>query len=80
MTEEAKKQKKRSCSTGQLKLLPYNKCILCNNSVSLYLSNSTLARKTYSHSDNKSAHDLKKRLLETAEKRIRIDPGDTWTI
>ena len=30
--------------------------------------------------DNKSADDLKKRLLEIAEKRIRIDPGDTWDI
>ena len=79
--EEAKKKKKRSCSTGQLKLLPYkNKCILCNNPVSLYLNNSSLARKTYSQPDNKSADDLKKRLLETAEKQIRIDPGDTWVI
>ena len=79
--EEARKQKKRSCSTGQLKLLPYkNKCILCNNPVSLYLNNSSLARKTYSRPDNKSADDLKKRLLETAEKRIRIDPEDTWAI
>ena len=65
--EEAKKQKKQSCSTGQLKLLPYkNKCILCNNPASLYLNNSSLARKTYSRPDNKSADDLKKRLLETA--------------
>ena len=32
--EEAKKQKKRSCSTGQLKLLSLkNKCILCNNPI-----------------------------------------------
>ena len=30
--------------------------------------------------DNKSADDLKKRLLEIAEKRIRIDLGDTWDI
>ena len=76
--EKAKKHKKRSCSTGQLKLLPYkNKCILCNNPVSLYLNKSSPARKTYSRPDNKSADDLKKRLLETAEKRIRIDPGDT---
>ena len=30
--------------------------------------------------DNTSADDLKKRLLEIAEKRIRIDPGDTWDI
>ena len=30
--------------------------------------------------DTKSADDLKKRLLEIAEKRIRIDPGDTWDI
>ena len=79
--EEAKKQKRRSCSTGQLKLLPSkNKCILCNNLVSLYLNNSSLARKTYSRTDNKSADDLKKRLLEIAEKRVRIDPGDTWDI
>ena len=76
--EKAKKHKKRSCSTGQLKLPPYkNKCILCNNPVSLYLNKSSPARKTYSRPDNKSADDLKKRLLETAEKRIRIDPGDT---
>ena len=52
--EEAKKQKKRSCSTGQLKLLPYkNMCILCSSPVSLYLNNSSLARKTYSRPDNK---------------------------
>ena len=79
--EEAKKQKKRSCNTGQLKLLPYKKkCILCDNPVSLYLNNSSLARKTYSQPDNKSADNLKKRLLETTEKRIHIDPGDTWAI
>ena len=79
--EEAKKQKKRSFSTGQWKLLPYkNKWILCNNPVSLYRNNSSLARKTYCRPDNKNADDLKKRLLETAEKRIRIDTGDTWTI
>ena len=58
--EQAKKQKKRSCSTGQIKLLPYkNKCILCNNPVSLYLNNSSLARRTYSRPDNKSADDRK---------------------
>ena len=79
--EEEKKQKKRSCSSGQLKLLPYkNKCIICNNPVSLYLNNSLLVRKAYSRPDNKSADDLKMRLLETAEKRICIDPGGTWTI
>ena len=79
--EEAKKQKKRSYSTGPLKLPPYkNKCILCNNPVSLYLNNSSLARKTYSWPDNKSADVLKKKLLETAEKRMSIDPGDTWAI
>ena len=79
--EEANKQKKLSCNTGQLKLLPYNsKCILCSNPISLYLNNSSIARKTYSRPDNKSADDLKKRLLETAEKRIRIDAGDTWAI
>ena len=78
---EAKKQKKRYCSTGQLKLLPYkSKCILCSNPVSLYLNNSSLARKTYSCLDNKSADDLKKRLLETAEKQVRIDPGGTRAI
>ena len=43
-------------------------------------NNSSLARKTYSRPDNKSADDLKKRLLETAEKQIRIDSGDTWAI
>ena len=76
--EEAKKQKKRSCSAGQLKLLPYkNKCIFRNNPTSLYLNNSSLVRKTYSQPDNESADDLKTRLLETKEKRIRIDPGDT---
>ena len=35
---------------------------------------------SYSRPDNKSADDLKKRLLETAEKRIRIDPGNTRAI
>ena len=61
--EEAKKQKKRSCSTSQLNVLPYeNKCILCNNPVSLYLNNSSLARKTYNLLDNKSTDDLKKKL------------------
>ena len=54
--------------------------MLCNSPVLLDLSNSSLARKTYSRPDNKSADDLKKRLLETAEKRIRIDPGHTWAI
>ena len=74
--EEAKKQKKRPCSTGELKLLPYkNKCILWNNPVSLYLNNSSLARKTYSRPDKKNAADLKKRLLETPEKRIHIHLG-----
>ena len=44
--EDAKKQKKRSCSTGQLKLFPYKgKCILCNNPVSLYLNNSSLDKR-----------------------------------
>ena len=43
-------------------------------------NNSSLARKTYSRPDNKNADDLKKRLLETAEKQIRIDPGNTWAI
>ena len=79
--EEVKKQKKWSCSTGQLKILPYsNKCMLCNNPVSLYLNNSSLARKTYCRPDNESANDLTKRLLETAEKRIRINPEDTWAV
>ena len=69
--EEAKK--KRSCSTGQLKLLPYkNKCILCNNPVSLYLNNLSLAKKTSSQPGNKGADDLKKGLLEAAEKRMRL--------
>ena len=81
IAKKAKKQKERSCSSGQLKLLSYKKkCILCNNLVSQYLKNSSLARRTYSQPDNKSPDDLKKRLLKTAEKRIRIDPGDTWTI
>ena len=40
-------------------------------------NNSSLARETYSRFDNKSADDLKKRLLETAEKQIRIDDEDT---
>ena len=41
----SEEREKRSCSTGQLKLLPYkNKCIICNNPVSLYLNNSSLAR------------------------------------
>ena len=40
-------------------------------------NNSSPARETYSRFDNKSADDLKKRLLETAEKQIRIDDGDT---
>ena len=46
----------------------------------IFNNNSSLARKTYSRSDNKSADDLKKRLLETAEKRICIDPGDIQII
>ena len=54
--------------------------MLCNNPVSLYLNNSSLARKTYCRPDNESANDLTKRLLETAEKRIRINPEDTWAI
>ena len=73
--KQKKKQKKRLCSTGQLKLLPcMNKCIFSNNPVSLYVTNSSLASKTYSKPNNKSADDLKKRLLE-AEKRILIDHG-----
>ena len=80
--EEVKKQKKQSYSTGQLKVLWYkNQCILSNNSVALYPNNSSIARKTYKPAaDNKSADDQQKRLLETAEKWIRIDPGDTWAI
>ena len=58
-SKEAKNQKKQSCSSGQLKLLPFkNKCILCNNPVSLYLNNSSLAKKTYSQPDNESADVL----------------------
>ena len=58
-SEEAKNQKKQSYSSGQLKLLPFkNKCILCNNPVSLYLNNSSLAKKTYSQPDNESADVL----------------------
>ena len=76
-TEKAKKQiKKRSCSTGPLKLPPYkNKRILCNSPVLLYLSNSSLARMTYSRPDNKNADDLKKRLLETAENEYALILG-----
>ena len=38
--EEAKNQKKRSCCTCQLKLLPYkSKCIICKIPVSLHLNN-----------------------------------------
>ena len=40
----------------------------------------TLAKKTYRRPDNKSADELKKRLFQTAEKRIRIDPLDTRPI
>ena len=47
---------------------------------SSFSNNSSPARKTYSRPDNKSADDLKKRLLETVEKRIRIDPGNTRAI
>ena len=43
--------------------------------VSLYLNNSSLARKTYGWPDKKNAADLKKGLLETPEKRIHIDLG-----
>ena len=58
-SEEAKNQKKQSYSSGQLKLLPFkNKCILCNNPVSLYLNNSSLAKKSYSQPDNESADVL----------------------
>ena len=58
-SEEAKNQKKQSYSSGQLKLLPFkNKCLLCNNPVSLYLNNSSLAKKTYSQPDNENADVL----------------------
>ena len=58
-SEEAKNQKKQSYSSGQLKLLPFkNKCLLCNNPVSLYLNNSSLAKKSYSQPDNESADVL----------------------
>ena len=50
--------------------------MLCNKLVSLYLNNSSLARKTYNWPDNKNANDLKKQVIETAEKRICINPGD----
>ena len=79
--QEEKKQEKWSCSTGQLKFLPHkSKCKLCKSPVSLYLNNSSLARKIFSRPDIESVDDLKKKLLETAEKRIRIDPGDIWAI
>ena len=53
-----------------------SKCMLCNNPVSMYLNNSSLDRKTYSQPDNKSAEELKIKLLDTTEKRRSIDSMD----
>ena len=75
--EEAKKQKKTIMQYWSIKTSIQEQTYTLHQSS---FNNSSLARETYSRFDSKSADDLKKRLLETAEKQIRIDDGDTWTI
>ena len=78
MTETKPRNKKRSCSIGQSKLVPCkNKCILCSNPVSVtthHLPESPTAGQTI-----KVLMTLKRGYLKLQKKRICIDPGDTWT-
>ena len=70
--EESRLKKQRSNKA----LLPYkDKCILCTKDVSLYKNNKEKAKKTYSRPDSMTAEDLKKRLLDTADKRLQAAPG-----
>ena len=79
MTETKPRNKKRSCSIGQSKLVPCkNKCILCSNPVSVtthHLPESPTAGQTI-----KVLMTWKRGYLKLQKKRICIDPGDTWTI
>ena len=81
--EEFRNKKQRSCTTeGKDKVsLPYkNKCILCNELVCLYTKKPQLARKTYSRPDSKTAEDLKRRVLKTANERLRFSSNDKWAM
>ena len=77
MTETKRRNKKRSCSIGQSKLVPCkNKCILCSNPVSVtthHLPESPTAGQTI-----KVLMTWKRGYLKLQKKRICNDPGDTW--
>ena len=78
--EDSRKKRQRP-NVGQKVFLPYkNKCILCNDLVSLYKNNRSQAKKTYSKPDNVTGPGLMEQFLKTADNRLALDSNDTWAI
>ena len=79
MTETKQRNKKRSCSNGQLKLVPYkNKFILCSNPVSVTTHHQP--ERPTAGQTIKVLMTWKRGYLKLQKKLICIDPGDTWNI
>ena len=63
------------------KILPYkNKCILFKKLVCLFTNNPNLVKKVHSWLDNETATDLKRRLSQTTDERLRNDANDAWPV
>ena len=78
---ESQKKKQRLCTVGDSKVLPCkDKCILCSELVCLHVCNPAKAKKTYTWQDNKTADQLKLRLLKTVEEQLSKNPDDKWAI
>ena len=57
-----------------------NKCILFKKLVCLFTNNPNLVRKVHSWLDNETATDLKRRLSQTTDERLRNDANDAWPV
>ena len=78
--ESRKKRRRTGASEDGVRLLYKNKCILCNETVKLYLKNPEHAKKLYSKPDSVSKDILMKQFLRAAEDRLAVDDKDQWAI
>ena len=61
--------------------LPHlNKCVVCNEDVSLYTNNREKAQSSYQNPDSYMHGRLRRRLLNIADHRLKIDPSDSWAL
>ena len=80
--KEVEKQKRRRTAgkvdSAKRNLLYKNKCILCNEQVSLYLNNPD--KRDYTAPDNVTSKNLMNRLNNAVDDRLASNPDDKWAV